>query len=172
MPPSSAAPRVVLPVSLQIPTLKINSVLQPVYTAPDGSLSVPVDVHTTGWWAQGVQPGDPGAAVIVGHVDSHNGPGVFIALRTMHPGQSIRISRVDGSVAVFMLDGLREFRKTQFPTDLVYGATPNAELRLVTCGGEFNRASGHYLDNVVAFAHLTNIEPPSGQALSGFAGGT
>jgi hypothetical protein len=94
-----------------------------------------------------------GPAVIVGHVDSAaNGPSVFWRLGSLHPRDLVRIRRSDGSVAVFAVDDVHRFRKTQFPTHLVYGNTNNAALRLITCGGPIE--GGHYRDNIVVRASL------------------
>lgn len=166
--PSPGGP---LPVALRIAPLGVDSAVQAVYTEPDGSLGVPGDVTTTGWWAGGARPGETGAAVIVGHVDSYRGPGVFVGIRRLKPGQEVDVVRSDGSGAVFRIDAIREYAKTDFPTKLVYGPAPDAQLRLVTCGGTFDRASRHYEDNVVAFAHLvrTTVGTPVGTTV-GVAG--
>jgi hypothetical protein len=92
--------------------------------------------------------------VIVGHVDSRSGPAVFFRLRQLAPGDEIAVDRVDGSTAVFVVQRVERHPKGAFPTDAVYGPTPVAQLRLVTCGGEFDRRSRHYVDNVVVFAGL------------------
>ncbi len=170
-PPPSVGPAPIQPVASALPTglriadAGVNSGLKAVYTQPDGTLDVPVDIGMPGWWAQGALPGDVGPAVIVGHVDSYVGPGVFFRVRSMKPGQLVEVSRADGSTVVYAIDGIREFAKDKFPTALVYGRTPTAVLRLVTCGGAFDRSTGHYLDNVVAFGHLVRITKPAQAAL-------
>lgn len=145
-----------LPTALRIAPIGVDSPLQPVYLQSDGALGVPPDVRTTGWWAQGVRPGDVGAAVIVGHVDSYDGPGVFLGIRRIKPGAIVAVGRSDGSWVTFAVDGVREFPKDKFPTAEVYGPTRDPQLRLVTCGGIFNRSTRHYDDNVVVFAHLVH----------------
>jgi Sortase domain len=93
--------------------------------------------------------------VIVGHVDSAaQGPSVFFDLGDLKPGNKVLVKRADGLVAVFRVDGVREYPKDHFPTQLVYGATDHAALRLVTCGGPFDHSTGHYLDNIVVYASL------------------
>jgi hypothetical protein len=113
---------------------------------------VPADASVPGWYALGPWPGEPGAAVVVGHVDSAYGPAVFYRLGEVAPGSLVRIASADASAVEFRVYAVREYPKSAFPTTLVYGPTAVPELRLVTCGGQFDSASGHYLDNVVVFA--------------------
>lgn len=121
----------------------------------DGSLQVPTDFGKAGWYTDGPAPGQFGPAVIVGHVDSANGPGIFYKLGALRPGATVNVRRADGSTARFSVDMVARYPKDRFPTNTVYGdTTQRAELRLITCGGGFDRKTGHYLDNVVAFAHL------------------
>jgi hypothetical protein len=105
-----------------------------------------------GWYTGSPRPGAIGSAIIVGHVDSVSGPGVFFRLRSLRPRDRIYIRRSDGSLAIFAVTAVREYPKAHFPADLVYGPVPVAALRLITCGGFFDAAIGHYLSNVVAFA--------------------
>ena len=95
-----------------------------------------------------------GPAILGGHVDSHNGPAIFYRLGALRSGALVAVSRKDGSIATFSVDRVQRFPKDHFPTALVYGSTNRSELRLITCGGSFDQKSGHYVDNVVAFAHL------------------
>jgi len=171
-PSAAPAPPSALPMSIQIPAVGVDSSLQALYLQPNSELQVPSDTRVAGYWAQGPRPGDLGTSVIDGHVDSFNGPGVFIRLRELHPGAEIRVTRRDGTAASFVLDAIREYPKNKFPDALVYGHSDTAQLHLITCGGVFNHSTGHYLDNVVAFAHLRQGAPsapapsPSGGASS------
>jgi sortase (surface protein transpeptidase) len=103
-----------------------------------------------------VTPGQIGTAVIEGHVDSQTGPAVFYRLGALHPGDHIDVTLADGMTAVFRVTGVREYTKTDFPTDMIYGPTRYASLRVVTCGGAFDPATGHYLSSVVVFAALAS----------------
>jgi len=120
----------------------------------NGALEVPQDYGRVGWWTGGVSPGERGAAVLAGHVDSRSGPAVFFRLRELQPGDEVRVIRADATTDTFRVDRVGQFPKSDFPTLEVYGATPEATLRLITCGGDFDRGTGHYRDNVVAFASL------------------
>ncbi|WP_262401507.1 sortase domain-bontaining protein [Actinomadura sp. CNU-125] len=94
--------------------------------------------------------------MIVGHVDSHaSGASVFYRLGALEPGGRVRIDRADGTTAVFTVDAVRRHPKDAFPAAAVYGDTPAPALRLITCGGPFDDGTGHYLDNIVVYAHLT-----------------
>lgn len=121
---------------------------------PAGRLTAPVDYDRIGWYAAGPKPGEAGPAVIVGHVDSFRGPAVFFRLREMRAGQEIRVPRADGTRARFVVDAVRSYPKNAFPSDEVYGPTANAQLRLITCGGAFDRDVRSYQDNVVVFASV------------------
>ncbi|MCU1588815.1 MAG: class sortase [Frankiales bacterium] len=146
------------PTILSIPAIRVSSTLLHLGQAADGSLAVPPPgphYDQAGWYRYSPTPGALGPAVIVGHIDSKSGgPSVFFRLGELTPGDTIRVSRRDGSVAVFAVDDVRRFHKADFPTQLVYGNTRNAALRLITCGGPFDRTTGHYLDNVVVTASL------------------
>jgi sortase (surface protein transpeptidase) len=145
-------PRHGAPVDLSIPAIGVQTRLVRLGLNPDGSLEVPTDFSVAGWYRLGPKPGQPGAAVIAGHVDNTEGPAVFYRLGELAPGDLIRVRMADGSMKRFHVYAVREYPKTAFPTSLVYGATPNPELRLVTCGGPFDSNTGHYLDNIVVFA--------------------
>ena len=155
--PTAAAPSapspVTPPVHLQVPAIKVDTPLVPLGLQHDGTVAVPTNFAEAGWYDEGTLPGDPGPAVMLGHVDSYKGPAVFYRLRELHPGDEVVIGRVDGSTVRFAVDAVRQFPKDSFPTDLVYGDTAAPTLRLITCGGSFDRATRNYLDNVVVFAH-------------------
>jgi hypothetical protein len=125
----------------------------------DGKLEVPIDFGQAGWWKGGPRPGDPGPAVITGHLDSTRGPAVFAKLRKVKPGDEIVVARNDGVRLVFVVTRIDSYPKRAFPTRTVYGPTDAAELRVITCGGSFDRSKGSYDDNTVVFAKL--YEPPA-----------
>jgi sortase (surface protein transpeptidase) len=118
---------------------------------PDDSLKVPADTEKTGWWSGGVKPGKKGTAVIVGHVDSQRGPAVFKRLGALSNGDRIKVVHNDGSRAAFVVTGRERVAKNSFPRDRVYADTRDPTVRLITCGGEFDEASGHYKDNVIVY---------------------
>jgi hypothetical protein len=149
-----ADPRAVLrPTGLAVPDVDLRADhLDDLATDRAGALQVPADPQELGWFTGGAVPGQAGPAVVVGHVDSWQGPGVFWRLRDLHRGDPIDVARSDGTVAHFAVDSVESFDKDAFPTDRVYGPTPGPALRLVTCGGVFDRGARSYLDNVVVFA--------------------
>jgi len=120
-----------------------------------GALEAPDGVDETGWWTGGPEPGEQGAAVIAGHVDSRRGPAVFYRLGELAPGDVVRVARTDGTLVDFTVQRIEQHAKAAFPTDSVYAPTAGAELRLITCGGAFDRSSGHYVDNLIVFAVRT-----------------
>ena len=146
------------PVALDIPSIDVHSDnIVGLGLANDGSLEVPRDPSAPGWFTEGPSPGQFGPAVIAGHVDSQAGPAVFYRLGELNRGDQVSVTRQDGSVATFVIDSVESYKKAEFPTRDVYSNTTNrAELRLITCGGEFDDDTGHYLDNTVAFAHLVD----------------
>ncbi|WP_229830785.1 class F sortase [Actinoplanes ianthinogenes] len=147
-------PLVAEPVRLRIPALRVDSGLQPLGLRRDGTIAVPDRVEVAGWYRFGPRPGQPGPAVILGHVDSKTGPGIFARLSGLRAGALVGVERADGSSVTFRITGLSRVPKVEFPTDLVYAPTLDPTLRLVTCGGSFDAARGSYRDNVIAFADL------------------
>ena len=145
-------PTVAPPVRLRIPTLQVTSPLQRLGLLPDGTVAVPARPDVAGWYAQGPRPGQPGPAVILGHVDSRTGPGVFANVAHLHHGAAIHVDRADGSTVTFRVTTVSQVPKTRFPTDLVYAPTLQPSLRLVTCGGSFDPARRTHRDNVIVFA--------------------
>jgi sortase (surface protein transpeptidase) len=152
--PQPTPQKVARPVSLTIPSIGVRTGLVHLGLASSGALQVPSDTTVAGWYTGSARPGATGAAVIVGHIDSRNGPGVFFRLRLLHPGSRVYVRRADGTLAVFRVTSVRSYPKSRFPTLAVYGPVPDAELRLITCGGAFDFATGHYLSNVIAYATL------------------
>jgi len=147
------------PVRLDVPTIGVNTALVPLGLNRDGSLQVPSDSSTAGWYVFGPSPGDRGPAVIAGHVDSVHGPAVFFSLSRLRPGDLFTVERADGSRATFSVRAVHQVAKTNFPTGEVFGPVAGSELRLITCGGPFDRSRHSYVDNIVVFATLTGIVP-------------
>jgi hypothetical protein len=149
---SRTYPTVALPVRLRIPALHVNSRLTDLGLQRDGAIQVPATTSVAGWYDRGPRPGQAGPAVILGHVDSTRGPGIFFDLYRVRAGSLIEVDRADGSTATFRITKVSKVAKTRFPTDLVYAPTLDPTLRLVTCGGSFDTARGSYRDNIIAFA--------------------
>ncbi|MBA2323476.1 MAG: class F sortase, partial [Pseudonocardiales bacterium] len=139
------------PTAVLIPRVRIASTLVDLRKNPNGTVQVPKDFGQAGWYVGSAHPGDAGPTVLIGHVDSYKGPGVFFRLPELHKGDRITVRRADHSNAVFVVREVKTFAKRAFPTALVYGGK-RASLRLVTCGGQFDRRSGHYLSNTIVFA--------------------
>jgi hypothetical protein len=146
------------PIAIDIPAIGVHSALQLVGLTAEHTLQVPAPgphYNEAAWYKYSSTPGSTGPAVIVGHVDSAaQGPSVFFNLGDVQPGDRVLVTRADGLVADFTVDGVRSYPKDHFPTTLVYGKNEHAVLRLITCGGPFDNATGHYLDNIVVFASL------------------
>jgi hypothetical protein len=142
------------PTRLVIPAIGVDSLVVPLGRNPDGSAQVPSGTSYTSWYDLGPRPGQIGPAVILGHIDSYTGPGVFFRLRSLLPGDEIMV-QAGQRLLKFEVWKLVTYPKNHFATSAVFGPTPDSELRLITCGGPFDSAIGHYEDNVVAFAVLT-----------------
>ncbi|KXK62403.1 peptidase C60 [Micromonospora rosaria] len=144
------------PTAVSIPQIGVHARIVPLGTNPDGTVQTPPleQADLTGWYEPGASPGETGNAVIVGHVDNRNGPAVFWELGALQPGSSIRVSRADGRTLTFTVEAVRSYPKTDFPSTLVYGPNDRPGLRLVTCGGQFDRSARTYLNNTVVFATL------------------
>ena len=145
---------------LEIPSIDVAAHAVDLGLNRDGSLEVPKDYDEVGVWKRGPDPGERGPAVIAGHVDYAGMPGVFGRLPEVQPGDEISVARVDGTTAVFTVYEVQRYPKSEFPTQRVYGNTETPELRLITCGGVFDEASGNYLDNVVVYGRMTSALRP------------
>ncbi|MFE8940447.1 class F sortase [Streptomyces sp. NPDC007872] len=146
------------PTTVAVPAITIEAPVTDLGLDAEGRLAAPpVDnPRIVGWYAKGPTPGERGTAVVVGHRDTRTGPAVFLNLGVLNPGNTVRVARADGKVAVFTVDRVKTYAKDDFPDKEVYGATGRPELRLLTCGGAFDRKTG-YDANIVVFAHLTDI---------------
>ncbi len=152
--PQPSPQQVPAPTGLIIPSIGVRSGLVHLGLTSSGALQVPASIAVAGWYTGSARPGATGSAVIAGHIDSVSGPGVFFRLRLLRPGDRVYVRRADGSLAVFQVTAVHSYLKSNFPTDAVYGPEPDAQLRLITCGGTFNFATGHYLSNVIVYAAL------------------
>ena len=149
-----------LPVHLDIPAIGVHSALLQLGLNADGTVQVPPlsKDSQAGWYKYSPTPGQLGPAVVLGHIDSAKyGPGVFFRLGALRPGNTVTVTRRDGTVALFRVDRVAEYSKARFPTLDVYGNTDHAALRLITCGGKFNSSARSYQDNVIAYASLVSV---------------
>ena len=143
------------PTKIEIPAIGVSAGLLSLGLDAKNELAVPPfdKAEMAGWYNLGASPGELGSAVIVGHVDSEKlGPAVFFNLGKLKPGDLIKVHRRDGVVAQFKVDSVRSVLKSQFPTEEVYGGFEQATLKVVTCGGEYDKKNKNYLSNVVVFA--------------------
>jgi hypothetical protein len=140
------------PRRIEIPAIGVSAPVIALGLNRDGTLQTPRVWAETGWYKPGPEPGERGPAVVVGHVDSTTGPAVFYRLRSLRPGNLIRIQRRDGSAVRFRVQRVERWPKAEFPTSRVYGPTRGAVLRIVTCSGNFDRSTGHYVDNTIVYA--------------------
>ncbi|SFE69634.1 class F sortase [Blastococcus tunisiensis] len=152
VPPADAPADPAAPTRLTVPSLGIDVALVGTGLDGSGALLPPADAALAGWYADGPLPGAPGPGVITAHVDWAGAPGAFAGLADVEPGAEVEVARADGSTVRFTVTRVVHADKAAFPTTDVYAPTPGAELRLITCGGAFDRARGSYTDNVVVFA--------------------
>ena len=154
--PSVAAMPSSVPARIRIPSIGVDAPVTGERLGPGRRLSVPSDTdrNLAGWFEDGPAPGSSGNAIMLGHVDTFQGPAVFYNLGALHKGQAVDVTRRDHSTAVFSVDAIAVYAKDDFPSQKVYGPTNRPELRLITCGGGYTQSTG-YLGNVVVYAHLT-----------------
>lgn len=145
------ADRASAPARIRIPAIGVDASVGPLGLQDDGSLQVPNEADEAGWWSGGARPGQPGPAVIVAHRDSTNGPALFYELPTLDPGSMILVEDSQGRQHQFHVDRVERHSREAFPTSAVYGPTAQPTLRLLTCGGEYDRDKG-YADNYIVFA--------------------
>ncbi|MFE1664106.1 class F sortase [Microbacterium sp. P02] len=151
--PEPAAPVAALPpVSVAIPSIDLAVPLIDLGITAEGGMEVPEDYAEVGWFAGGGRPGGFGPTVIAGHVDSPTGPAVLIRLRDVRAGDAVEVTDAAGTVFHYVVTAVEDYPKSSFPTQIVFGAVPSDELRLITCGGVFDREAASYVDNRVVFA--------------------
>ena len=149
--PSATSVRVARPTRVMIPAIGVDAKLKAVGLNDDGSMEVP-DFGLAGWYDPGPRPGEPGPAVIVAHVDSYKGPDVFFRLRELSPGDEIKVRHRDGTSSRFVVRSSEQQLKEELPADRIWNETRRPVLRLVTCGGDFDRTERSYRSNVIVFA--------------------
>ncbi|MGH3488621.1 MAG: class F sortase [Actinopolymorphaceae bacterium] len=144
------------PTRLDIPSIGVSAPLGGVGNASNGAIDVPPanKPHLAGWYTPGATPGQPGRTVIVGHLDSrYSGAAVFYDLGAVRRGETVTVTRRDGIAVVYRVDGASIQPKDQFPVDQIYAPSDRSELRLVTCGGSFDKKIG-WSDNIIVYAHM------------------
>jgi sortase (surface protein transpeptidase) len=141
------------PQRVVIPSIGVDAELIPVGLKPDGTMEVP-DFGLAAWYDLGPKPGAAGPAVIVAHVDSKRGPDVFYRLRELTPGDQVEVTYPEGRTVAFTVEGKEQISKSELPVDRIWLQTQAPILRLITCGGEFDRSTGHYRSNVIVYASL------------------
>jgi sortase (surface protein transpeptidase) len=137
--------------TITIPSIGVKAGIVGIGLRADGAMQVP-DPDQVGWYKRGPRPGTPGPAVLIGHLDSRTGPAVFYRLRQLRPGDEILVGHRDGSTTKFIVGRLERHPKTALPTNRIWPTTSKPLLRLITCGGSFNHATGHYRDNLIVYA--------------------
>lgn len=149
------------PTRLRIPDIYVDTHFVPLGLQKNGEIEIPKGYEEVGWYTYGPTPGELGPSVVLGHVDSYKGPGVFLFLGQLSPGDSIYVDREDGTTATFRVTTLERYDRDAFPTEKVYGDIDHAGLRLVTCSGEFDQRSQLYDRILVVYAEL--VEDPKAQ---------
>ncbi|WP_222121991.1 class F sortase [Curtobacterium pusillum] len=144
------------PVSVTIPAIGVSSSLEDLHRGAAGELDPPKDWDSAGWFSDGIVPGEVGPAVIAGHVDSPTAAAVFFRLDELVAGDEIHVAMSDGTTRTFTVDRSERAAKSAFPTSDVYGTAPTPQLRLITCDGTFDTATGHYTENLIVFADLSS----------------
>ena len=144
------------PTRLVIPALGIDQGFIDLTVDPDGTMGVPATASEIGWWADGPAPGESGGSLIAAHVNLDGRSGAFAELGSMEVGQEVIVDREDGTTATYQVSAVEQFAKDAFPDSRVYTYEGPTRLHLVTCGGVFDRATGHYDDNIVVFADLVS----------------
>lgn len=149
------------PVRVSIGSIGVSAPVTQLRLEADGRLQPPKDFTSVGWYAGGPEPGAPGAALLTGHVDSYQGPAVFYRMERLKPGDVITVQRDDNTSARFAVTRLESYSKERFPTARVFDGVAASELRLITCGGEFDPVTKSYTRNLVVFARLIQPATPS-----------
>ncbi|MER7818697.1 class F sortase [Streptomyces chengbuensis] len=149
-----------VPTRIAIPAISVNAPFTVLTLNKAGQLNAPPpnDKNLVGWYGKGSTPGEKGTSILAGHLDTMTGPAVFESLSALKPGNKIDITRQDRKVATFKVDSVETFSKAAFPSARVYNDAPTAQLRLITCGGLYDKKTKDYKDNIVVFAHLDSVK--------------
>ncbi|GAA2237312.1 MULTISPECIES: class F sortase [Kitasatospora] len=149
------------PKRLRIPAIGVDAPFTQLAAQPSGEIAPPPadDKNLVGWFNGSASPGEPGTSVVIGHVDTKTGPAVFVGLSALRQGSKVEITRADGVTVTYVVDNIEAYAKKEFPDEQVYGEADDAQLRLITCGGAYDRNAMDYTENVVAFAHLEGWQP-------------
>jgi len=145
------------PARIVIPSIGVDAPVTPVGLDRNRALELPPlsEPNLAGWYDQSARPGQPGPSVIAGHVDSRTGPSVFFNVKNLEPGALITVRDAGRQAVTYRVQWIQEASKSAFPTKAVYGDVAYPALRLITCGGPFDAATGHYLDNIIVYAAAT-----------------
>jgi len=163
---ASARHRVPRPIFLYIPAIGVQARLVRLGITANGRPRVPATAKVAGWYTSSARPGAIGPSIIAGHVDSRTTPGVFFLLKYLRRGDMVYVMRANATIVAFRITKVRTYAKSAFPSRAVDSPVPYAAIRLITCGGEFDHATGHYLSNVIAFGYQVSRER-AGRGASG-----
>ncbi len=150
---ASASNRVPRPIVLYIPAIGVQTRLVRLGITANGRPHVPATANVAGWYTSSARPGAIGPSIIAGHVDSRTTPGVFFLLKYLRRGDMVYVMRANATIAAFRITKVRTYAKSAFPSRAVGSPVPYAAIRLITCGGEFDHVTGHYLSIVIAFGY-------------------
>ena len=142
------------PVRVVIPAIRVDAPVVPLGLNRDRTMQVPRHLADAGWFRPGPEPGEVGPAVIVGHLNARSGQGVFSRLSQLRRGAVITVRLRNGTTVRFVARSMLRVSKSRFPTKLVYARTAKPTLRVITCAGKLNPATGHHTDNYIVFATL------------------
>jgi LPXTG-site transpeptidase (sortase) family protein len=145
------------PTTIAIPTIDVRSKLVDIGLDSQGAMETPVPVDKAGWFTPSPPPGVPGATVVAGHVTWNQEPMVFFDLGKLRRGDTVELTREDGAVVVYEVTRTGSFPKDEFPTKAVYSQPDQPELRLITCGGEYDEVNNRYLANVIVWAEMVDV---------------
>lgn len=145
-----------VPLTLSIPSIGLTTSITEVGLNQNDTIQAPSDFKEPAWYQLGPSPGQRGSAIILGHVDSYQGPAVFYKLRTLRPGAHVDVTLADRVITHFEVRQVAMYPKSNFPTALVYGSHGYSGLQLITCGGVFDSRTHHYLSNVVVYTALVS----------------
>ncbi|MDD7916183.1 class F sortase [Actinomycetospora callitridis] len=148
------------PTRVTVPSISAESSLVPTGLQENGSLEVPPvsEPMQASWFDQSPTPGEVGPSIVLGHVNGGGRPGIFVNLKDVVAGAQVFIDRADGQRAVFEVSRVDTIPKDSFPTDAVYNDTANPQLRLITCGGDYDRSARSYLSNVIVYADFVEVQ--------------
>ena len=140
------------PVRLKILAINVDSAIEYVGLAPDGTMDVPKERANVAWFSLGASPGESGSAVIAGHYGWENKKGsAFDNLYKLREGDKLYIEDDRGATISFVVRESRRYDPKADASEVFGSSDDKSHLNLVTCEGVWDEHTNQYSKRLVVF---------------------